>query len=144
MKRWPSAICSRDNLVVSNTFICSNLLKSKMSAFLAFFKIHQFHPISFPKAPPGRTVSSRNNIPPLMDLLMRERYISTCIHFQIKVVFLSWDGGTVGRGSQVSDRSFKEPSKGILADGIKRGSLAAAVKESRDSDLSLFPCKIWT
>ena len=35
---------------------------------------------------------------------------------------------TVGRGSQVSDRILKEPSKDILEGGIKRGSQATVVK----------------
>ena len=37
----------------------------------------------------------------------------------------------VARGSQVSDRIFGNLSEGILAGGIKRGSLATAVKRKQ-------------
>ena len=40
------------------------------------FKIHRFHTISFPKAPPSKTASSRSNTPLLIDLLTKEGNVS--------------------------------------------------------------------
>ena len=76
MNHYSSAICSRYNLIVSTTFICSNRLKSKMAAFLACFKIHRFHTTSFQKAPPSKPASSRSSVPLLIGLLTKEGNIS--------------------------------------------------------------------
>ena len=72
-----------------------------------------------------------------MALLWRRAMSLTCArHFRIKVVL------TVGRGLQVSGRFFEEPSKCILVSDLRRG-WPVTVKESRNSDLSLSPCKTW-
>ena len=107
MNRYSSAICSRYSLTVSTTFICRNRLKSKMAAFLAFFKIHCFRTIPFSKAPPSKTAPSRNSMRRLIDLLMKEANIS-----DLYSSFLDKNGVTmtVGRGPQVSDRFFKKNS----------------------------------
>ena len=80
MHRYLPAICSGYNLTVSVTFICNDRLKSKMAAFLACFKIHRFHAISFPKALPSKTVSSRSNIPLFHTEAERRRREAGVIH----------------------------------------------------------------
>ena len=58
--------------------------------FLACFKIRRFHTISFTKAPPSKTALSRNNIPPLIDLLWKRAMSLSCIiHSRIKMI-LPW------------------------------------------------------
>ena len=81
-----------------------------MAAFLASFKILCFHTTSFPRAPPSKTVSSRNNMAPLIGLLIEEDNVS-----DLYSSFYDKNGLTmaVGRGSQVGDRIFKEQTKGI-------------------------------
>ena len=54
-------IYSGDNSSVSTTLICSN-------------RLYRFHAITFPKAPPSKTVSSTNKIEHLMDLLFEIGY----------------------------------------------------------------------
>ena len=80
-----------------------------MAAFLACIEIHYFQAISFPGTHPNKTASSRNNITLLMDLLMKEGNVSDLYSsFSDKRGLIM----IVGR-SQVSERTFKEPSKGI-------------------------------
>ena len=95
-----------------------------MAAILACLKIHRFHTISYPRAPPSKTVSSRNNIPPLIGLLKKEGNVSD-LHSSL----LDKEGLTmIVGGSQNSVQIFKELPEGILVGGIKRGLLATAVK----------------
>ena len=121
-------------------FICSNRLKSKMAVFLPRFKIYRFHTISFAKASPSKTVLSRSRVLSLIDLsYKRWQCLWPVSSFSDK----NGPTMTLGRGSHVSCRIFKEPSKGILVGGIKRGSQAIAVRECRNDDLDLFSRKIW-
>ena len=74
---------------------CINRRKNKMVAFSSSFKIHWFYTILFPKASPIWTVSSRNNIPPVMVLGRGQYPIPVLIIFGEKWSFrdTAWSTG---------------------------------------------------
>ena len=125
MNRYSSAICSRYNLIMSTTVICSNRLKSKMAAFLAIFQIS-----SFSRSFISKGTSKQNCILHKQHTTFN---LPTYERGHVSDVYSSFSDKngltmTMGRGSQVSDRIFKERLKDILVGGIQRGLLVTTVK----------------